>query len=398
MSSTEPSTPCDCGSHGHCILTAKYWDDIYNFAQRTSHRFIFGLNADLQQASHLIQYAAENSQQMFAYSFTNELVDPSIISGLKQLRTVVDNISSSIRPLLIGPDLALQRHAPLAVYDAGNDDTVTSKLAWLTTYVSGVADAVDAVSWHTYDFHADEVGTVDHQPWHPESVNASRLYNVSYLNVAGQLAQHVGGIAQAHAPHAAVWLSETDSICHQGVANATNAYINSLWLLHRLGVMIANTNTTLMARQSLIGYNYSLLGNYPVEPIAPNPDYFTTVLFRQLVGSQLFPLQPQLNTAFQIFMYDAAQDPSLRTLVFINLDATEVLQYSNPGSCEVYVLSPVSEAAYPYTSRTMALNGKVLRTSAEGALPPLSGLEQRECNLDIAPLTFAFAVMVVPET
>ena len=34
---------------------------------------------------------------------------------------------------------------------------------------------------------------------------------------------------------------------------------------------MANANVSVMARQSLVGYNYSLLGNWPVEPIAPNP-------------------------------------------------------------------------------------------------------------------------------
>ena len=50
----------------------------------------------------------------------------------------------------------------------------------------------------------------------------------------------------------------------------TNAYLNSLWLVNRLGVL-ANHNVSVMARQSLVGYNYSLLGNWPVEVCAPPP-------------------------------------------------------------------------------------------------------------------------------
>jgi len=55
-----------------------------------------------------------------------------------------------------------------------------------------------------------------------------------------------------------------DSICHQGVFNVTNAFANTLWLVDRFGVM-ANRGTPLMARQSLIGFNYSLLGNFPAR-------------------------------------------------------------------------------------------------------------------------------------
>jgi hypothetical protein len=43
-------------------------------------------------------------------------------------------------------------------------------------------------------------------------------------------------------------------------------YPTSIWLVNRLGIM-ANANVSVMARQSLVGYNYSLLGNWPVEPI-----------------------------------------------------------------------------------------------------------------------------------
>ena len=69
------------------------------------------------------------------------------------------------------------------------------------------------------------------------------------------------------APGAEVWLTESDSVCHQGVFGVTNAYLNSLWLVNRLGVL-ANHNVSVMARQSLVGYNYSLLGNWPVEVCA----------------------------------------------------------------------------------------------------------------------------------
>ena len=69
---------------------------------------------------------------------------------------------------------------------------------------------------------------------------------------------------------AEVWLTESDSVCHQGVSGVTNAYLNSLWLVNRLGVL-ANHNVSVMARQSLVGYNYSLLGNWPVEVCAPPP-------------------------------------------------------------------------------------------------------------------------------
>ena len=107
-----------------------------------------------------------------------------------------------------------------------------------------------------------------------------------HLDFVMRLQGNVTDIAKRRANGADVWLSEGNSICHQGVNGITNSYLNSLWLVNRLGIM-ANANVTVMARQSLIGYNYSLLGNWPVEPIEPNPDYFTTVLFKRLFGDRV---------------------------------------------------------------------------------------------------------------
>jgi hypothetical protein len=68
----------------------------------------------------------------------------------------------------------------------------------------------------------------------------------------------VDGVANALSPP----LASSRLPLLQGVDGVTNAYLNSLWLVNRLGTM-ANAGVTVMARQSLVGYNYSLLGNWP---------------------------------------------------------------------------------------------------------------------------------------
>ena len=52
--------------------------------------------------------------------------------------------------------------------------------------------------------------------------------------------------------------------------------------LRRYGLM-ARRGLPMMARQTLVGYAYALLGDLSAN-ISPKPDYFTTLLFKRLAG------------------------------------------------------------------------------------------------------------------
>jgi hypothetical protein len=104
--------------------------------------------------------------------------------------------------------------------------------------------------------HAGDIGTVDHQPMpYPTPRAFATFFDPSYHDVVSYLHDRLTAIVGARAPQLAghgVWLSEANSVCHQGTFNVTNAFANSLWLLDRLGLMAA-AGVQLMARQSLIG-------------------------------------------------------------------------------------------------------------------------------------------------
>jgi hypothetical protein len=63
----------------------------------------------------------------------------------------------------------------------------------------------------------------------------SRLWSTKHLDFALRLQGNVSDIARRGAPGAEVWISESNSVCHQGVNGVTNAFLNSLWLVNRLG-------------------------------------------------------------------------------------------------------------------------------------------------------------------
>ena len=210
---------------------------------------------------------------------------------------------------------------------------------------------MDAVSWHTYDYRSSELGGEDHRPipYPPPADFVNKFFDPVYHDVVDRLAENMSAIVQNNAPHLAdkIWLTESNSICHQGVFNVTNAFANSIWLVDRFGIM-ANRGTQLMARQSLIGYNYSLLGNFPVEPIRAAPDYFTTILWRKLVGHTVLQVaaHDDVGTAdansglLRSYAYCSAEHPGGGvTLALVNLDTANAAttSVSFTGAWEEYV-------------------------------------------------------------
>ena len=66
-----------------------------------------------------------------------------------------------------------------------------------------------------------------------------------------------------------LWLTETNSVNHHGVPGLTDAFGNTLWYARRLGAAAARGDPFL-ARQSLVGFDYSLLGA-DAAALAPRP-------------------------------------------------------------------------------------------------------------------------------
>ena len=384
------TSPGSCrGCAKDCTMPAPYWKSISDFARTSGHKLMFGLVPETDQATALIMHSAKEELPVFAYTFGNEVDSDTVVDGYPVLRKLLSDTSifpAGTSPKLAGPDVALQRHAAIDDALKGDDSNVVTKLAFVTKFASTIGKTLDVLSWHTYDFETRDIGMTDHTTlsMHPET---ARLWSTKYLDFALRLSGNMTAIRTRMAPEADVGLTESDSICHQGIMGATNAYINSVWLVNRLGIM-ANANVTVMARQSLVGYNYSLLGNWPVEPIKPNPDYYTTVLFRRLFGdivlaTTAMPSKPGPAPSnatgggerARAFAFCARSGDGAVAVSMVNFDAYEPAGFvfdQSLGAHREYLLSPGGNpvvAGVPWSSREIALNGELLKISPDGDLP-----------------------------
>eukprot|EP00039_Didymoeca_costata_P030406 m.29361 g.29361 ORF g.29361 m.29361 type:complete len:505 (+) comp8094_c0_seq1:160-1674(+) len=411
MENKMPMPTCECGRS--CTMTAPYWAKLQQFLMDTNLTLLFGLSRDVANATDFIQYnAKQNYSQVYAYSWGNEVTGDSSLAKmyLEEMTQVRDTLVKAYpsngglaRPLLVGADTGVGPRRDSVPSNFTNDTYITSHLQWIDIFTETCAKVLDAVSWHTYDYRSTELGGEDHHPLPypaPDDFK-QKFWNPAYHQVAVDISQDITSIVKKNAPSLAnkVWLSEMNSICHQGVYNVTNAFANTLWIADRFGLMSAN-GVDLMARQSLIGFNYSLLGNFPAEPIFAAPDYYTTVLFNKLTGDNVLELT---SSSSSIRSYGFCGKEKGFVLMLININQTETVEVTlakNYGSRNDYVLTPHwpdSSAPAPAeqtTSRHMALNGNLLSVSEQGDLPafePVTVQPAESEKVKIAPLTMMFA-------
>merc|ERR1712166_529317 len=375
-----------------CSMPAPYWKKLTDFASASGHQLMFGLVPDIQQATALIAHSAAAKLPVVAYTFGNEVDTDAVIAGYPVLRRLFDNTSvfaKGTAPMLAGPDVALQRHASIENALADKDPSIRKKLDFVHNFTRAVGGSLDVVSWHTYDFETSDLGMTDHRTLKVTN-ETSRFWDTRYLDMSVRLLHNMSRIARQNSPGSMVWLSETDSVCHQGIDGVTNAYLNSVWLVNRLCIM-ASANVSVMARQSLVGYNYSLLGNWPIEPIRPNPDYFTTILFRRLFGDTVLSSEAVSTVSSshtvpggdraRAYAFCAAPSACIGwcggaiSLALMNFDPVSDAHFKidkHLGAIREYLLLPDDPAVVPgvkWASRHMMLNGQALSIGADGSLP-----------------------------
>lgn len=396
-----PMGKCSC--FAKCVMTADYWDTVLAFANATGVGLIFGLNpANASNACSLVEYTARVNFSMLAYSYGNEQIGDQTLATqylerMKQVRAAIQKSHAGradlSTPMLIGADTGIGPRRGTTPQTISKDAGINQHLDWVRLFARTCSSVLDALSWHTYDYRSEELGGTDHQPLpYPTPPSASKLWDPQYHDVAARLLHNISSIVSEESPALKdkIWLTETNSICHQGVWNATNAYVNSLWLVDRLGLMATN-GVQLMARQSLIGYNYSLLGNYPSEPLTTSPDFYTTVLFRRLFGDVVLSVDSSVGT-LRSYGFCSREFPGGIALALVNLDQYQDASVSTAleGRWESYLLEPewTGESTAPVqdrvTSRKMVLNGgAALEVGPNGALPQLNPIRHPSSKMPV---------------
>ncbi|KAG0460237.1 hypothetical protein HPP92_023365 [Vanilla planifolia] len=256
--------------------------------------------------------------------------------------------------------------------------------------VSG-PDVIDGVTHHIYN-----LGSGDD----PDLLN--KIQDPYYLDGTAQTFLDVANTVKEFGPWSAAWVGEAGGAYNSGGRNVSDTYVNSFWYLDQLG-MTSTFDHKVYCRQALIGGNYALLNNIT---FAPNPDYYSALLFHRLMGSKVLETTHNGSPYLRAYTH-CSKDQDGVTILLINMSnstgfdvsitddlnmyPTQYSSTSTPsgGQREEYHLTPKDGNIQ---SKVMLLNGEPLMLTTSGDVPQMNPISSNSsAPLRIAPLSIAFA-------
>lgn len=257
---------------------------------------------------------------------------------------------------------------------------------------NGGGEAIDMVTWHYYPQQSVRC------PLATRRAEPGLMLDPANLDEVAVWAAEVESVREEYARSAPVWLGESGNAQCGGEPGISDAFEGGFWWLDQLG-QLARRGQPAVIRQTLSGSNYGLIDE---ATLTPNPDYFSSVLWRRLMGTQVLRAtvsgeEPLLRAYAHCARSTApGYRPGAVTVLLLNLDPEQIAEVGfggvAAGDAALYELTADS-----LSSRVMRLNGVELTVDADGAPPPLESVsrspEGGASQVRIEPLSYAFVVL-----
>jgi heparanase len=377
------------------VLTRERWDAVNEFARATGYDLLFTVNAgpgprardgrwSPQNADSLLEYTRAAGYRVPIWELGNEVDSYWFTHGL----------SSRVSGRQYAEDLALfgsRVHAifpqgrvagPAAFYWPITGEGASFVSNFMTDFLDA-GGAGDIVSWHFYPQQSRRC------PVATRRASAKRLLDPGALDEAGRWADQIKGLTAPRAPRAELWLDETGNAQCGGEPGVSDRFVASLWWVDELG-LAATHGQRVVVRQTLAGSNYGLIDD---ETMAPNPDYWASLLWKRLMGRVVLAVRA------------AGDDPSVRAYAHCTPDgggsvSLLIVNLHSDQHARVHVDGYATSAARLYlatapalTSADVFLNGEPLRFRQD-----LPAIEPRVGALgngvvDLPEASYAFVVL-----
>jgi heparanase 1 len=378
-------------------LHAETWDALNDFTSAAGLELFFTLNAGPgprargeawrpDNAEALLRHARDAGQHVSVFELGNEVNGYWFIHGI---RNQVDGAryAADMRAL----HALVERYFPDArVAGPGSlvwplvGEPLSSVFGILDDYLEAADDdAVDIITWHYYPQQSRRC------PVATRRATLERLLEPSYLDEVERWAHHVSSLRERHAPGAEIWLGETGNAQCGGEPGVSDRFVAGLWWLDQLGLM-ARAGERVVVRQTLSGSEYGLIDD---GTLRPNPDYYNSLLWKQLMGDTVLRVtHDERNPRLRLYAHCTHGAADSVTLLAINTDPHGAARVRLPA------LAPrareYSLTAPRLDSRDLWLNGERLELQ-HGAPPELRGrtLELDGGTFELAPASYSFVVL-----
>jgi len=406
------------GARGNCsvggvfgvdtCVDAAYFSQLCAFAAASGAELVFDLNAALREpaaAATLGAWNASNARSLFeflsgpdapaacplaAWQLGNEIEDwykrrdengvPMNMSGqahaadLAALRSLLRSDFPSLQQTIYGPDACCE------------DRAATPAGTWMRNFSAAAVGSVDAVTIHIYPL--PRFANNSCEP--PLFTNKSAMGSLIVATL--QYAEWSAALLAAGAP---LIVGETATSAHGGCDGLSNRFVAGFTFWFELGTY-AELGVAQINRQDLAGFssetepsNYVLLGPpgwARGELGDPHPDYFSALIFKQLVGRSV------LKSGFTSDAANVSEFVDVHVFCASGVGGGIVLTYFNMGQTAVEFSLPqlgaapvpreeflLTSSALPgganITADEIYLNGERMAVNADGTLPawPIRG-------------------------
>ena len=369
-----------------CVDTS-LWDELADFCAATGARLVWDLNLALNRTSAeapwypdnsaaLIAYAEASGSSPFAWQLGNEPQDyykrnpPLNLTGARlaadyaMLRALLSE-HAGVSQTIFGPDACCEeRHVP-----AGG------MLRNFSAAARGLG--LGAITFHEYPLPRAE----------NRSCVAAGYTNLTEIAafLEAAISTYAGYAAPALSAGVPLVLGETATTALGGCDGLSNRFVAGFTFMFTLAAA-ATARVAQVNRQDLVGWSsattpsaYALLGapGWARGALAPHPDYFLAVLWKQLVGAAVLDAAAApARDGFDARAWCAAGAAGGVVVAFVNAraDATAVgvpARLAQLPRTEFVLTAPGGNLS----ADGALLNGRLLVANADGTLPqyPLPG-------------------------
>ncbi|XP_056303112.1 heparanase isoform X1 [Danio aesculapii] len=370
-------------------------DLLYSFANCSGLELIFGLNALLRTSKNcwnsgnaelLLKYC-ESRQYVMSWELGNEPNSYEKKAGVRvdgyqlgqdfvHLHKILQESAIYNSTGLYGPDVSQPK-------DHRKD--------LLTGFLETGGKVINACTWHHYYVNGRDTSLED-------------FLDPEVLDSLATKINEVLKMVEAVSPGKKVWLGETSSAYGGGAVGLSDTFVAGFMWLDKLG-LAAKLGLDVVIRQVLIGSGTYHLVDDNLDPL---PDYWLSLLYKRLVGQEVLKADVTFNSGLKkpirVYLHctnkmSTQYKEGAVTLFALNLNQNEAT-ISLParmvnGSIEAFVLQSDEAGEQGLYSRSVRLNGELLKMVDDRTLPPLTGRElPSDKHIKLPAFSFAFYVLI----
>jgi heparanase len=319
------------GTRDNLVLSGDTWKAVSTFCSKTGLSLMMTLNCgkdrwdsrghwDPTNALELLQFDADLPSPASVWALGNEINGYPFVHGLGHFI----GAGRYSRAFRLFSDLVRRTHPDAQTAGPASSfwPMVGEPNRKINRFLRSAGDDCDVLTWHYYPVHSRR-GSYSTRWASPGS-----LLRPKTLDELGRYSRGIEAREVRQGFAGERWLGELGPALYGGEPGLSDRYLSGLWWLDALS-SAAVAGEDRVARQTLFGSEYGLLRS---EDYRPNPDYWNSLLWQQLMGPRVHPVLAE-NRPSHLRLYaqsDGHRDR--KTLLAINVSENESFRIDLPES------------------------------------------------------------------